>query len=96
MGGIGRSEGVALHEAKARLQADGVLTLRERMSRYPRLGGCLVASGALGFGLSSTQLNTDDGLFLLALTCGSLVTAIGAVLVGFAFDAESARRQSGS
>jgi len=95
MGGIGRPHRAALHEAKTRLQEGSALTLRERMSKFPKLGGTLVACGALGFALGSAQLNTDDGLFLLALISASLITAIGAVLLAFAFDAESARRHSG-
>lgn len=77
------------------VQAGGAQTLRERMRKFPKLGGALVTCGALGFALGSAKLNTDDGFFLLALISASLVTAIGAVLLAFAFDAESARRHSG-
>lgn len=94
MGGIGRPQGAALHEAKTRLRAGGAQTLRERMSKFPKLGGALVACGALGFALGSAQINTDDGFYLLALISASLITVLGAVLLACAFDAESARRHS--
>lgn len=97
MNGMGRTQEAALHEAKTRRpEACGDLALRERMSKHPKLGIGLVACGVTGGVIGSSQLSADSGLFLLALILGSVLAAIGAVLLAFAFDAENPTRHSGT